>query len=136
MAQNINIDLSGIADPNQPAPEDDYTLEIIEALVDVSQTAGEQMVKINTRIIGGGGDDIEDHVGKFVRDSCMMEGKGARLGLWRLSEYMRIAGATEKQMKNPDVDMIQGLEFEAHVTVQPPRPEFDRETNRIQRLLD
>lgn len=119
---HIDINLDDVKDPNEPAPEDDYLLEIHSCEGATSKTAGDKMIKIGLKIDDGGG----EHHGKFLNEICMLEGGGARLGMWRWAEICKAIGIDGTNL--PDAV---GAKFYAHVIVEPPTEGFDRPSNRI-----
>lgn len=124
---HIDIDLTKISDPNEPAPEGNYDLLIKEGSEGKSQ-AGEDMASFQFQIVG---DDAGDAAGKFIFENCMLEGAGARFGLWRLKSIIEAGGGNPKK---PDPSAVVGAIIRAHITIEPGSGEYP-DQNRITKVL-
>lgn len=123
---HININLTGVEDPFAPADEGTYSLNCIDADLK-SSNAGEQMAVFEWEIIG----DTE-FAGKKIFDRCMLEGKGARFGLFRLKQIMEATGG---DLTNPDVKSVIGKTIRALVTVEISNDPNYGDQNRIAKIL-
>ena len=126
--EGINIDVGDAVDPFAAVDEDTYTLEITELLFDPSK-AGDAMLTFITQIVGH-----DEHTGHQIRDWCVLEGKGAKGGLWKLQQWCEAAGVGSGPVSEIDYDAFLGGEVEALVVKNPPRGEYG-ESNTIKSFV-
>jgi len=126
----INIKQEDIVDPFAVAPAGIYTIECTHGEQRPSK-AGDDMIELRHKITDGGVEDIDTHLGKNVRDYMVISGDNSKYGTWRLSQY---AQAADIDLDGCEAEDFIGSTFEVELSVEPPTPEFDSESNRIARV--
>lgn len=124
----VNIDLNEATDPNAAIDDDTYTVEIQEAGLETSK-AGDEMVHFELTVVGH-----DEHTGHYLHDYCMLEGKAAKRGIWKLRQYHEALGLPLGPVDEIDWDQFAGLTLDVVVEKTPPEGEYG-EGNRIKTVL-
>ena len=88
----MDINLSGVTDPFDPAARGRYTLQFDRAEETLSKENKERMIRLQMSITDAADKGNREHIGKNVFEYLMLEGKGAKGGLWRLRQYVEALG--------------------------------------------
>jgi len=118
----MDIDLTDVADPFDPAPAGRYTVQCTEAEEKPSKS-GERMIRFVFQII-----EDEDNAGKNIFEYCMLEGKGKSGGLWRMKQICEAAGLDIKG--GWDLSEFVSASFDVEISVEPGQGEYGP-SNRI-----
>lgn len=115
----IDIDPETIRDPFDPAPPGTYTISCVNGQMEASKK-GDAMVHLDFEITDGqpedSDEDINDHLGKKLRDYMVISGENAKYGLFRLKQYCEVAGIDPREA---DPEDLIGYSFDVAVNVQP-----------------
>ena len=120
----IDIDLAGAVDPNAAIDEGTYTLEVIAAELTESK-AGNAMVKINWQVIGH-----EEHTGHIIFENYVLEGAGAKFGIWGLKSALEALDVELGSVEDIDFEALVMETADALVEKNPPQGEYG-ESNSI-----
>lgn len=123
---HINIDLTKVQDPFAPIPENNYSLQCVDAEMTTSQK-GDEMAVFQWEVIGD-----EEHSGRRIFDRCMLGGKGAQFGLWRLRQVFESCGL---DLSNPDPTLVIGKQIRAFVNIEVSTDPAYGDQNRIAKIL-
>lgn len=125
---HININLGAAKNPFEPVPDGNYTFEIMDVSDDPSK-AGDAMLTYECEIV-----EPEEFAGKKVFERCMLEGKGATFGTWRVSELFRGTKTSFGSDGFDPTDLV-GKQFRAHVIIEPSNDPQYGDQNRIKEIL-
>jgi len=126
--EGINIDVGDAVDPFAAIDESVYSLEVMELSFDPSK-AGDAMLTVITQVVGD-----EEHTGHQIRDWCVLEGKGAKGGLYKLQQWCGAVGVDTGPPSEIDYDGFIGQVVEALVSKNPPQGEYG-ESNTIKSFV-
>jgi hypothetical protein len=128
-AMHLDTDLSGIKDPNDPAPEGQYHVKVNSATFQESKSSGMNMAVVNLIIQNAG-----EHTGKFVTDYLLVGSDDERQrqqGLFRAKQYLQAGGLA---LNLGEWEKLTGAELDVELSVQAATESFNRETNRVRRV--
>jgi len=116
----IDINMDGINDPFAVAAEGKYVV-LCDGAEETTSKAGNSMIKTTFTIEGEG-----ENAGKKIFENWVLEGDGARFGLWTFKQFCVAAG-----LKKLDEQKLIGKRFSVQIGVTPPSEGYDRESNGI-----
>jgi hypothetical protein len=108
----IDIDVTDIKNPYEPAPQGNYRLRITKYAMSASK-AGSPMIESQYDIIGPDGDE---NIGKTVFDYMVVQGNGDKFGKWRHRQITEAVGLP--LAGGVKASAYVGKEFDAELAVQ------------------
>lgn len=110
----IEIDVSDVQNPFEPAEHGNYRLRIKEYALGVSKNSNNPMISAEYEIIGP-----PEHkaIGKVVFDNMVIQGKGEQFGKWRHRQITEAVGLP--LTGGVPASTYIGREFDAELAVQP-----------------
>lgn len=129
--EGININLGDATDPFAAIDEGEYTLSVVEASLGASKSSGNAMVSVELEVIGD-----PDNTGHKIYENYVLEGKGAKFGIWRFAQFCKAVGLDTNGLTPNDIDYgsLTGRSFNALVEKVPPREGYS-EKNGVKSYL-
>lgn len=124
----VNIDLRDAKDPFAAIDDGTYTLECVDAELGKSK-AGDMMAKFTFQVIGD-----SDVAGHQLFENAVLEGKGGKFGIWRLTKLCNACDVPLGPVEEIDWEAFKGRTFDALIEKTPPQGEYG-EGNRIKEVL-